>query len=322
MPRVAMFPEVDALPGAEGETAIDDGNRQRIRCQHRAGVRGHVVRPLGVVAVGRVGVGCQPCEQGFQIDAYRRVGVFAQDERGARMLQENAAQALPDSARGNHALDLARDIERAAPAGVEAERVLFDHVLMTTMIARGFAALSVALCLSSPLRAEAEDASVLAELAKPGHVLMLRHAHAPGFGDPPGFKLGDCATQRNLDGAGREQARRLGERLRAAGVGRATVYSSQWCRCLETAGLLNLGDVKPLSALNSFFGRLEEREGRLTAVRELLAGLSTDGGPVVLVTHQVTVSAITGRGVGSGGGYLLRLDGSGAPAVVGALTGR
>ena len=193
---------------------------------------------------------------------------------------------------------------------------------MATMITRWLAVLCIALWAGLAAGAETDDASVLAELVKPSHVLILRHAVAPGFGDPAEFKLGDCTTQRNLDAVGRAQARALGERLRAAGIGRATVYSSQWCRCLETARLLNLGDVEPLPALNSFFGRPEQREVRLAAVRELLAGLPNDGGPVVLVTHQVTVSGITGRGVASGGGYILRLDGTGAPSVVGALTGR
>ena len=188
------------------------------------------------------------------------------------------------------------------------------------MITRGLIAILLTLGPIAPLRAESDDARALAELAKPGRVLMLRHALAPGFGDPPGFKVDDCSTQRNLDDVGRKQARLLGARMRAAGIRAAQVYSSQWCRCLETARLLDLGKVEPLPALNSLFGRYEEREARLAAVREVLARLPKDGRPVVLVTHQVTISGITGRGVGSGGGYVLRLDGSGKPPVVGALT--
>ena len=188
------------------------------------------------------------------------------------------------------------------------------------MIARGIAAIVLTLGAVAPLKAETEDAQAIAELSKPGRVLMLRHARAPGFGDPPGFKVDDCATQRNLDAAGRRQARLLGARLRAAGIRRAKVYSSQWCRCLETARLLGLGQVEPLPALNSFFDRPDERERKLAAVEAFLARLSRSGGPVVLVTHQVTVSGITGRGVGTGSGYVLRLDGTGKPPVVGALT--
>ena len=82
----------------------------------------------------------------------------------------------------------------------------------------------------------------------------MRHATAPGTGDPAEFQLDDCATQRNLSAVGREQARATGARLRAAGITSAEVYSSQWCRCLETARLLGLGEVLELPALNSFFG--------------------------------------------------------------------
>ena len=98
-----------------------------------------------------------------------------------------------------------------------------------------------------------------AELNKPGRLLMLRHAQAPGSGDPPGFRLDDCATQRNLDAAGRAQSVSLGHRLARAGILRAKVYSSQWCRCLETARLLGIGQVEVLPALNSFYPTPAER---------------------------------------------------------------
>lgn len=155
------------------------------------------------------------------------------------------------------------------------------------------------------------------ELAKPGRVLMLRHANAPGIGDPQNFRLGDCSTQRNLDAAGRAQAAQLGARLAKAGVARAQVYSSQWCRCLETARLLKLGPVTELPALNSFFERAEDRDARVAALRAFLARLPPDGPPLVLVTHQVTITALTGDFTPSGGGVLLELNGSGAPRVLG-----
>jgi phosphohistidine phosphatase SixA len=197
---------------------------------------------------------------------------------------------------------------------------LFDHVPMRMMITRGMAALLLTLGAVAPLQAETGNAKALAELSRPGRVLMLRHATAPGFGDPPGFRLEDCTTQRNLDAAGREQARLLGARLRAAGIRRAKIYSSQWCRCLETARLLGLGSVRPLPALNSFFDRPDARARNLAALEAFLSRLPRDDGPVVLVTHQVTISAITDRGVRPGGGAVLRLDGTGKPPVVAALT--
>lgn len=160
----------------------------------------------------------------------------------------------------------------------------------------------------------------LAELANPGRVLMLRHALAPGVGDPPRFKLRDCSTQRNLDATGRSQAVKLGERLAQAGITRAQVYSSQWCRCLDTARLLGLGRVMELPALNSFFDRPQERDANIAALRAFLAKLPADGPPVVLVTHQVTINAVTGAFAASGGGVILQLDGSTMPRVLGEVS--
>lgn len=165
----------------------------------------------------------------------------------------------------------------------------------------------------------AAESVPLAELAKPGRVLMLRHANAPGTGDPPNFKLDDCSTQRNLDTAGRAQAQALGQRLLKAGVRDARVYSSQWCRCLDTARLLKLGSVEPLPALNSFFARSQQRETILAALRTFLAGLPTTGAPAILVTHQFTINAFTGEGTVSGGGSLFELNGTGAPRLLGSI---
>ncbi len=136
---------------------------------------------------------------------------------------------------------------------------------------------------------------------------MLRHARAPGTGDPPGFRLGDCRTQRNLDDSGRAQARGIGAWLRARGISRARVFSSQWCRCLETAALLDLGPVTPLPALNSFFERPQEREQRLAELRQFIARQTPDGVLIVLVTHYVTIAALTGEGVSSGEAVVLTL---------------
>ncbi|WP_418316970.1 histidine phosphatase family protein [Piscinibacter sakaiensis] len=165
----------------------------------------------------------------------------------------------------------------------------------------------------------AADTLPLSELAKPGRLLMLRHANAPGFGDPPEFRLGDCSTQRQLDAAGRAQAVALGKRLAAAGVTQARLWSSQWCRCLETARLLGLGEPVELPALNSFFGRSEQREPRVAALRQFLATLPADGPPVVLVTHQVTITAFTGEGIAAGAGALFELRPGGEPRLLGQI---
>lgn len=165
----------------------------------------------------------------------------------------------------------------------------------------------------------AADPLALGELAKPGRLLMLRHALAPGTGDPPNFRLEDCSTQRNLDAAGRAQAVALGKRLKQAGVVRARVYSSQWCRCLETARLLGLGPVEELPALNSLYNRPESREENVAALRAFFASLPAEGAAVVLVTHQFTIGEFTGGGTVSGGGSVFQLNGTGTPRLIGAI---
>ena len=190
-------------------------------------------------------------------------------------------------------------------------RPALPHRLAGTLAAAALACFAVA--------AQAAEPVPLEELAKPGRVLMLRHANAPGVGDPPGFKLDDCPTQRNLDAAGRAQAAQLGERLAKAGVSRAKVFSSQWCRCLETARLLQLGPVTELPALNSFFGRSQDRESNVAALRAFLARLPTDGPPVVLVTHQFTINEFTAQGTVSGGGTIFELNGTGEPRALGGI---
>jgi broad specificity phosphatase PhoE len=127
------------------------------------------------------------------------------------------------------------------------------------------------------------------------HVALVRHAIAPGTGDPAGFALDDCATQRNLSSQGRLQAEAVGARLRGHGIGQASVYSSAWCRCLETARLLAVGKVDRLPLLDSFFRRPERRDAQTAALRAWLAQLgNTNTTPVVLVTHQVNITALTG----------------------------
>lgn len=151
-----------------------------------------------------------------------------------------------------------------------------------------------------------------------GGVLMIRHANAPGSGDPADFRIDDCATQRNLDERGRAQAQAIGDALRHYGIGKVRLYSSQWCRCLETARLMKLGAVQPLPALNSFFSRPADREPRIAALQAFLAKQPRDGGPIILVTHYVTIAAMTGEGVSSGEGVVLQLK-TGSPQVVGRL---
>lgn len=138
-----------------------------------------------------------------------------------------------------------------------------------------------------------------------GGIVVFRHANAPGIGDPAGMLLGDCATQRNLDAQGRAQARRIGERLRQQKVAVGAVWSSQWCRTRESAELVAAGPVREQPAFNSFFGDRSRVSAQTAAARDLLLAWRGPGA-LVVVTHQVNISALTGGATASGEGVVLR----------------
>lgn len=131
-------------------------------------------------------------------------------------------------------------------------------------------------------------------LREGGCVVLMRHAQTePGLGDPPGFTLGQCRTQRNLSADGREQSRRVGEAFRREDIGIASVRSSAWCRCVDTAQLA-FGRHALWPALNSFFQGQGDGDAQTREVLDTVAALRA---PVnwVLVTHQVNISALTGE---------------------------
>ena len=134
-----------------------------------------------------------------------------------------------------------------------------------------------------------------------GHVLFIRHALAPGSGDPSHFKVEDCQTQRNLSAAGREQARKIGARLRAAKLQISAILTSQWCRCKDTATEMGLGPVSSAPGLNSFYQGIVPKKETLANLTKRLDRLDGRDGVTIMVTHFVTISAITGIGVSSGG---------------------
>jgi broad specificity phosphatase PhoE len=166
--------------------------------------------------------------------------------------------------------------------------------------------------------AETGEAALWAALREGGHVALMRHAIAPGVGDPAGFRLDDCTTQRKLSAQGRAQARAIGERFRANGIATAAVFSSQWCRCLDTARELALGEVVAFPGLNSFFADRGEEARHTAAVRALIGERARSPLPLVLVTHQVNITALTGVFPASGEIIVLRVDGD-TPSVAGRI---
>lgn len=142
--------------------------------------------------------------------------------------------------------------------------------------------------------AAAADEALWKLLPQGGQVVLVRHATTtPGVGDPEGMQLQDCASQRNLSDAGRQEARRLGAALRARGVAFAQLYASPWCRCLETARLVLGREPVVEPALGNLFGRPELRDAQLAALRPLVSRRPAAGN-VMMVTHGSTTLALTG----------------------------
>ena len=149
-------------------------------------------------------------------------------------------------------------------------------------------ALTVVLC---PAHA---DEALWSALRGGGHVLFVRHAQTdPGVGDPPGFRLEDCATQRNLSAEGRAQARALGAALRARQVPVGEVLSSPWCRCVETATLA-FGRARTWDALSNLHGRPQNAQAQVRALRPRIAA-HRGADNLVLVSHGSTAGALTGE---------------------------
>jgi phosphohistidine phosphatase SixA len=163
------------------------------------------------------------------------------------------------------------------------------------------------------------DASTWQALRQGGHAILIRHAIAPGVGDPSGLRLGECATQRNLSEEGREQARRIGRSIRSAGVTVDRVLSSRWCRGLETARLLGLGTVEPYTPLDSFFSFPERGPAAIEAMARLVSEVGS--ATVVLVTHQVNITGLTGVYPASGEAVVVTADpgAAGRVRVIGRL---
>lgn len=140
-------------------------------------------------------------------------------------------------------------------------------------------------------------------------VAIMRHALAPGYSDPAGFDKSDCSTQRNLSDQGRRQAKLIGKIFRKQQITDARLYSSQWCRCVDTAELLDLGPVIEMQALNSFFENRAAGPEQNSELQSILTKLLQPGAkPVVMVSHQVNINALTGTGTSSGETLIIALE--------------
>ena len=166
--------------------------------------------------------------------------------------------------------------------------------------------------------AETNEERLWDALRSKNHFAMLRHALAPGTGDPSNFTLGRRETQRNLSQEGRDQAKRIGDLFRVHGIYKARVFTSEWYRCQDTAELLDLGPVNPLPALNSFFQNYEEKDTRNESLRLWLSRQEIDG-PLILVTHQVNITAQLGVYASSGEIVVVKKGAKGELKVLGSI---
>jgi hypothetical protein len=174
---------------------------------------------------------------------------------------------------------------------------------------------------AAPTRAQSAEAALWEAMRRGGVHVLMRHAHAPGAGDPPGFQLTECRTQRNLDARGKEEARAIGRAFKRERVRVGAVHASQWCRAMETARLLDLGAESPLPALNSFFDD-RARAPYFTARLRAIVSRRFAGPPIIYVTHQVNITGLTGIVPQTGEMVVIRPEGDGRFAVLGRLVAR
>jgi phosphohistidine phosphatase SixA len=157
------------------------------------------------------------------------------------------------------------------------------------------------------------SANLAVNLADGQHVLLMRHADAPGYGDPAGYQLDKCSTQRNLGERGKKQAILIGQWLTNQGITSAKVMSSPWCRCIDTAKLLNKGQVSIAPALGSFFDDMSQEKEQTRNLEKLIQAQLNENPKIliILVTHHVNIQAFTGKVVNVGDMVLAKVDKSG-----------
>lgn len=159
------------------------------------------------------------------------------------------------------------------------------------------------------------QSDLTSKLKDGSHVLLMRHADAPGYGDPKNYQISECSTQRNLGDQGRKQAKNTGDWLSSQGIEQAKVYSSPWCRCIDTASLLNKGTVKKEMALGSFFDDMSQAKRQTDELIKLIAAERKQNPnlPMIMVTHHVNIQSYMGMVVNSGDMVLVKVDPTGKP---------
>lgn len=167
---------------------------------------------------------------------------------------------------------------------------------------------SVLLCIALLICISDASAQNLADtLKKPNMHLILRHALAPGTGDPANFQIDDCTTQRNLNDEGHEQASKIGDYLKKKNIHFDRVLSSEWCRCLDTARSIGIKDVEPFQSLNSIWTQTEDVKIKRTRDLKKFLTNRPDNETNLLITHYANILALTGETTASGEGLVIQI---------------
>ena len=159
--------------------------------------------------------------------------------------------------------------------------------------------LIIFICIISPVKAELNQ-NIISELKKGDKIIFIRHANAPGGGDPNNFDLNDCDTQRNLNDDGRLQSKKIGDFFKNNKISIEKVYSSEWCRCKETA-FIAFRSFETKNFLNSFFSErlAKNRENQVENFNKFINNWSGKGN-LIFVTHYVVISDILNYAPSSG----------------------
>ena len=144
------------------------------------------------------------------------------------------------------------------------------------------------------------DDNLILSLKEGGKIIFIRHALAPGNGDPENFNIYDCSTQRNLDQKGIQQAKKIGNFFKSNNISIENVYSSQWCRCKDTANYA-FSKFKTFDALNSFYDEKFQinKDKQITDLKIYIKNWNGNKN-LVFITHYVVISELFNQGAESG----------------------
>ncbi len=151
----------------------------------------------------------------------------------------------------------------------------------------------------SPVKADSKH-NIISELKKGGKLIFIRHAYAPGGGDPKNFDIDNCTTQRNLNDSGRIQSKKIGDFFKKNDVPLGKVFSSEWCRCKDTASIA-FKNFETKNFLNSFFSEqfAKNKKDQIKDFHKFLEEWDRDQN-LIFVTHYVVISEILNYATSSG----------------------